>query len=266
VKALTFRVRFFTAQFKIHTQKLTRRSYLIPPPSAVTGFFGAVLGLPREVLYYKSDNILAGAELLRFEGRAVSLSRIFKIDRSAESLSRLLSDYYKLLELSEKKRKEVIKDIQGLLTIKEDEMLYMPEYKFAVASTDDMLIERGFKKLKNLDFEYDVFGGNDYHFVEYIGDVKLAKVIKTTSGRGYCRCSDLDHIEANEFTIIKNVTSAIAYRPLVIPAPFHENGTYEDYVQVYGADIVTRRALDAVDDGESKIFVYKVRPFIAVRI
>ena len=199
MKAITSVVRFITAQFKDHTQKLVRRTYLIPPPSAVAGFFGAILGLSRKELWENSDKLLAGAELRSLEGRAVSICRIFKIDRPIKSLIRLLEDYHKLGTLSERKRKEVINGIQGLLTIKESEELYMAEYKFAVASTNEQLIEEGAERLKELDFEYEVFGGNDYNFVEYVGGVRRAKLIKSTKGRGYCKLRDFEKLETGIF-------------------------------------------------------------------
>jgi len=265
MKAVTFIVRFITAQFKEHTQKLVRRTYLIPPPSAVAGFFGAVLGLSLRELWEKSDELLAGAELRSFKGRSVNLSRVFKLDRSATRLVKLLKDYYKLAELPEKKRAEVIKQVQELLTVKESEELYMPEYKFAVASSDEKLIERGAEKLRNLDFEYDTFGGNDYHFVEYVGDVRPAKVIKSIRGRGYCKRIDLDRVEATSFNIIWSVNSA-THQPLVMPVMFRKAGIFEEFVQVYGADIIVRKERTAVDDRESKVFVYNVRPFLVVKM
>ncbi|GEM_PF-2049706 len=265
MKAITFTVRFITAQFKEHTQKLVRRTYLIPPPSTVAGFFGAILGLPLKELRKKSDMLLAGAELLSFKGRLISLSRMFKIDRSIAGLKKLLDEYRKLAELPRRKRVEVMKDIQGLLTIKESEELYMPEYKFAIASSDEILIDEGFRRIKSLDFEYEVFGGNDYHFVDFIGNVKFAKVVKTTRGRGYCRRIDLDRVEASSFSIVLDINSA-SRQPIVMPVIFNEAGSFVEFVQIYGADIITRRSLLAVDDGESRIFVYNVKPFLVVRI
>ena len=265
MKAITSVVRFITAQFKDHTQKLVRRTYLIPPPSAVAGFFGAILGLSRKELWENSDKLLAGAELRSLEGRAVSICRIFKIDRPIKSLIRLLEDYHKLGTLSERKRKEVINGIQGLLTIKESEELYMAEYKFAVASTNEQLIEEGAERLKELDFEYEVFGGNDYNFVEYVGGVRRAKLIKSTKGRGYCKLRDFEKLETDSFHMVWNLSSQIR-QPLILPVRFREYETFEEYIQAYGAEIVACRALDTVDDGESRIFVYRVRPFLVMEV
>jgi len=265
MKAITFIVRFITAQFKEHTQKLVRRTYLIPPPSAVVGFFGAILGFSREELWKNGDKLLAGAELRSLGGRAVSLCRIFKIDRSATALVRLLEDYYRIDKLPMKKKKNILEEIQGLLTIKESEELYMAEYKFAVASTDEQLMKEGVRRLKELDFEYEVFGGNDYNFVEYIGEVKEAKLVKSTRGSGYCKRDDFKKLEASRFYIVRDLGLQIR-QPLILPVKFHEGGVFEDYIQAYGAEIVSYRALDAVDDNESKIFVYKVKPFLVMRI
>ena len=144
--ALTFIVRFLTAQFKDHMQKMTRRTYLIPPPSAIAGIFGAILGLKREELYKVSNEMLAGAELRFLGGRIVTSARIFKMDRLPSALISLLRRYY-----SGERSEDVIKDMQGLLTIKESEELYMPEYKFAIASPNKALIEEGMKRLKEYD-------------------------------------------------------------------------------------------------------------------
>lgn len=260
MKALTFIVRFITAQYKDHAQKMTRRTYLIPPPSAIAGVFGAVLGLSREKLYEIGDEILAGAELRSLEGRIVTSARIFKIDRSLSGLTSLLRRYY-----SGERSKDVVKDIQGLLTIKESEELYRPEYKFAVASSDEALIEECLRRLENYDFEYDIFGGNDYHFVEFIGNPRPAKLEKSLDGCGYCRREDFDRIEVNTFKIVWNVKDFNSKSiPIVMPVTFIAD-VKEDFIQVYGAKMILKNEREVVNDGESKIFVHKVKPFLTFR-
>jgi hypothetical protein len=39
-----------------------------------------------------------------------------------------------------------------------------------------------------------------------------------------------------------------------------------EFVQVYGAKIIAKKELTVVDDGESKVFVYKVDPFLVMQI
>ena len=255
MKALTFKVRFLTAQFKDHTSKLTRRTYLIPPPSVVAGIFGAILGLKRKELVELSKEMLAGAELKSLKGRTVNLARIFKFDRSASQLLTLIKSYYE-------NRSKVIKDIQGILTIKESEELYMPEYKFAVASSDESLMDEGIRRLRDFDFQYEIFGGNDYHFVEFMGEPRIAKMDRSREGYGYCPREYFERIEAESFNIAYNTNAIEGTRsPIVMPVTFLAN-VNKEFVQAYRAKIITKRELNVVDDGESKIFVYEVSPFL----
>ncbi|MEM2915664.1 MAG: CRISPR-associated protein Cas5, partial [Candidatus Bathyarchaeia archaeon] len=253
--------RFLTAQYKDHMQKITRRTYLIPPPSAVAGIFGALIGLEKDELYKISEEMLAGAEIRFLGGRTITSARIFKIDRPLPALISLLRRYY-----GGERSEDLIKDIQGLLTLKESEELYMPEYKFAIASSNETLIERGLKKLREYDFEYDVFGGNDYHIAEFIGDPKPAKLEKSPEGYGYCRREDFDRVEAESFDIVWS-TEALGGEPnpIVIPTTFLAN-VKEEFIQVYGAKMLLKRERNVVNDGESMIFVHEVKPFLVLRI
>ncbi|MEM1515740.1 MAG: CRISPR-associated protein Cas5 [Nitrososphaerota archaeon] len=261
MKALTFIVRFLTAQYKDHMQKMTRRTYLIPPPSAVAGMFGAILGLEMEELYKVSDEILAGAELRFLGGRIITLARTFKMHCSVSELVRLLKRYY-----AGERSEYVINKMQKLLTIKESEELYMPEYKFAIASSNEALVGEGMKRLKEHDVEYDIFGGNDYHFIEFIGDPKPAELKKSSEGCGYCRREDFERIEAETFNVVWEMRGIGGeLTPLVMPVTFLAN-VKEDFIQVYGAKIRLKSEREVVNDGESKIFVHKVKPFLTLRI
>jgi CRISPR-associated Cas5-like protein len=233
LKALTFKIRFLTAQFKDHTSKLTRRTYLIPPPSVVAGVFGAILGLKRKELAELSKGMLAGAELRSLNGRIVTLARIFKFEEEGP-----------------------------ISTIKESEELYMPEYKFAVASCDESLMDEGIRRLRDFDFQYEIFGGNDYHFVEFIGEPRIAKMDRSREGYGYCPREYFERIEAESFNIAYDTSAIEGTRsPIVMPVTFLAN-VNKEFVQAYGAKIITKRELNVVDDGESKIFVYEVSPFL----
>lgn len=254
MKALTFKIRFLTAQFKDHTSKMVRRTYLIPPPSTVAGIFGAILGLSLGRLAELSRDMLAGAELRSLNGRFITLARVFKFDRSASGLLTLIRNYYAASYKSEKERKEVIKQIGELLTIKESEELYMPEYKFAIASNNESLLEEGIRRLEDFNFEYEVFGGNDYHFVESIGEPRPARMYNSREGCGYCPREDFERIEVEE-----------TKQSLIVPVTFLAN-VKADYIQVYGAKIIASKELTVVDDGESKIFVYEVNPFLVTQI
>ncbi|RLE92298.1 MAG: hypothetical protein DRN04_10665 [Thermoprotei archaeon] len=262
--AITFTIRFLTAQFKEHAQKLVRRTYLIPPPSAVAGIFGAILGVPREKLYdfCREKCILAGAELLSFEGYFSQVSRIFKFDRDAMQLVKLLDSWYKIHTLSRGKRDEVFKAISELMTIYRSEVLYKPEYKFAIVSSDIGVIREGIRRIRDLNFEFEVFGGNDYHFVDFVGSVKEARLVDSSVGRGYCPQSKFKEVKASNFTITRypERTRIDGRTPLVVPGYIGGN-IDEWYIFVYGADIITVEPLKVVDDGESRIFVYPAHEY-----
>lgn len=266
MKALTFKVCFSTAQFKDHISKMTRRTYLIPPPSAIAGTLGAILGLGRKKLVELSSEMLAGAELRSLNGRVTSLARIFKFDRPTSQLLALVKKYYEASYRNRKDKEEVVKSIGQLLTIKENEELYMPEYKFAIALNDESLLEDGMKRLRDFDFEYEVFGGNDYHFVEFIGDPKPAKIYNSREGYGYCPREDFEGIETESFSIAYDISMVKGAKcPIIMPVTFLAN-VRADYIQVYGAKIIAKKDLTVVDDGESKIFVYNVNPFLVAQI
>ena len=254
LKGFTFTVRFITAQFKEHTQKLVRRTYLIPPPSAIAGFIGAVLGLKREELAKLSEEMWAGAELKSLEGQLITLARIYKLERGVEGI---IKQFYV-------DRRKVYKEVREILTIKESYELFRPTYKFALASTRESLIDEAVNRLKNLDFEYEVFGGNDYHFVEYIGDVKTASVEASREGCGYCPREYFKNVKAYSYSAIPDLSKLKQFKaPLIIPAIFLAN-VHAEYIQVFGAEIITSKELFVVNDGDSKVFVYNVKPFLVM--
>jgi CRISPR-associated Cas5-like protein len=256
---LTFVVRFRTAQFKLHFQKLARRTYLIPPPSAVAGLFGAILGIPRDELrgFCERNRILAGADLRSLGGLYVTLTRIHKFDRSSKEILQLLNEWSLHKPSKGRKIEDVYKDMMGLLPLKESEELFEPEYKFAIAATDSVVRE-GFRRLHELDFEYEIFGGNDYNFVDHIGEPREARLYKTRKGSGYCPTEELQSIEARNYTIIMDADhfhkEPAVSPPFLMSAPM--GSQMERFTFAYGATLLTKTDRDAVDDGESTIFVY----------
>lgn len=257
---LTFVVRFQTAQFKVHFQKLTRRTYLIPPPSAVAGLFGAILGVPRNELksFCKKQNVLVGAELRDLQGYYTTISRIFKFDRSSGEVIELLKEWLSRRPASKKRQlTNIYKDMAGLMPLKESEGLFRPEYKFAVAAKDEV-IKECLRRIRELDFEYEIFGGNDYNFVEYIGNVREAYLIKTKEGSGYCQTKHIQSIKAQNYTIITNTKCSLGRGflrlPIVIFAPVGPD--METFAFVYGANIIATLEKNAIYDGESTIFVH----------
>lgn len=254
LKALTFIARFRTAQFKVHFQKLARRSYLIPPPSAVAGLFGAIMGVPRDKLkaFCEEQRILTGAELRNLEGYYVTVSRIFKFDRDKADVISLLEKWSR-----NPRDAETYKAIVGLMPLKESEELFKPEYKFAIAGKDEV-IEECLRRVQELNFEHDIFGGNDYHFVEYIGGAREASLTKSKKGCGYCLAEDVQQIDAQEYNVVfdseRLVKGGVARLPVVVFAPVGPKA--RTFLFVYGASIVAKSNRDAVQDGESTIFVF----------
>jgi CRISPR-associated Cas5-like protein len=257
--ALTFVVRFQTAQFKLHFQKLARRTYLIPPPSAVAGFLGAMMGVERGDLknFCKKHNLLAGAELRHLEGFYATISRVFKFDRDKKGLVQLMEEFLLRKPIGKRKLEDVYKDMLGLLPLKESEELFKPEYKFAIVA-EDTVVKECLRRLLRFDFMYDVFGGNDYHFLEYIGNVRRGHFIKSKKGGGYCPAKYLERIEAEAYTLIADTSfipnKGITQTPMVIFAQVGPD--MEDFAFAYRTDIVATQELGAVSDGESTIFVY----------
>lgn len=263
MRALTFIVRFQTAQFKLHHQKLVRKTYLIPPPSAVAGLFGAVLGVPRRELkaFCRENGVMAGAELLSLEGFYVTLARIFKFDSERSSLGglkKLINDYWNGSE-------RALKDMLGTRPIKESEELFRPTYKFAVVA-ENKVIDEGLKRLRELYFEYEIFGGNDYHFVEDIGNVREANIIKSLEGTGYCPIDLVKDIHAysQRFEVVRSIEYLAGRRelnlPFIVSAPVGPD--LEQFFFAYRANFVTRTEVDAVYDGESKIFVFNAERYL----
>lgn len=126
------------------------------------------------------------------------------------------------------------------------------------------MIEKGLERLENYDFEYDIFGGNDYHFVEFIGRQMLAEVKKSIEGYGYCPLSYFEKIETEyqSYSILRDLSRIHEIRhPIIIPTRFLAN-IDADYLQVYNAKITTNTEIDVADDGEDKIFIYTVKPFL----
>lgn len=258
--AVTFIVRFRTAQFKLHFQKLARRTYLIPPPSAVAGIFGAILGVERNKLeaFCEENSVMTGAELRNLEGYYITLSRIFKFDRDARDIVRLLEEFWTHTPRGKRTLESVYKDVYGLMPIKESEELFKPEYKLAMVARNE-LVKKVLRRLRAFDFEYEIFGGNDYHLVEHMGKPREARVIKSKRGRGYCPASELEKIEALNYKIILNTKNSFSKSNLQPPIVFFADVGLQlkTFAFVYGANIITKTERDAVQDEESTIYVYR---------
>ncbi|MEM4536853.1 MAG: hypothetical protein QXP92_06420, partial [Nitrososphaerota archaeon] len=83
---------------------------------------------------------------------------------------------------------------------------------------------------------------------------------------GYCRREDFERVGTETFNVVwemKGLGGELT--PIVMPVTFLAN-IKEDFIQVYGAKIKLKSEREVVNDGESKIFVHEVKPFLALRI
>ncbi len=218
--ALTFTLAFETAQFKKHPVKLYRDTYISPPPSAVAGMVGAILGVRRGYLreFACERGLLTGAVLLDYEGVVNETMTVVK-----------MKDWR-----------------QYIRSPKRSVLLYRPRYRIAVASPDVKTVDELERRLKHLDFEFELFGGNDYNFASYVGEVRKGKLVRTKRGHGYCRLSDLDGVEGNGTLHLDDLNE--------------EN--LEKYAFGQGVTLRLKEEALAVDDGEHRILVHESWKFL----
>jgi len=235
-QALTFKISFFTAQFRKHHVKLYRDTYLMPLPSTISGMIGAILGIRRKYLkdFVKKVSMLCGSELLSFDGHINEFVRIFKFPR--ERISKIL---------------EKLRDPKGsreLLPVYKSISLFQPVYKIAVALKNENVYVDLLRRLRELDFAFDIYGGNDYNFVKDIWDIKEAKVIMSKTGRGYCPSDEFSNISpGNEVIIVSDMVLA---------------DVKEKFIFAYGGDMILKQEKEVVEDDESKVFVYPAEKFL----
>ncbi|MEM3587875.1 MAG: hypothetical protein QXO71_11210, partial [Candidatus Jordarchaeaceae archaeon] len=146
--------------------------------------------------------------------------------------------------------------LQELIPIKESEEIFRPLHKLAVAG-NETVIKECIDRLKELDFEYEIFGGNDYHMVEEIGDIREAKLVKEKVGSGYCPLEFFEDVKSSEYEVDLEGGlrgRKIASLPLVSISVI--GPSLERFIFAYGTEIIAREYIDAVNDEEDKIFVY----------
>ncbi len=218
--ALTFRLSFETAQFKKHLIKLYRDTYIAPLPSAILGIVGAIVGVRRRELkeFACKKGILAGAVLLTYEGTVNETMTVVKM----------------------KNWREYIR------TPKRSVLLYRPEYKVAVASSSQKLMKELEERISRLDFEFEIFGGNDYNFLSWIGCSRKARLVRTKEGQGYYRLTDLKGMDGSGIIHIDEVNESE-----VVKYAFGQGVTFK----------LKREAL-AVDDSEHLILVHETWKFL----
>jgi len=217
---LTFKISFLTAQFRKHIIKLYWDTYLIPPPSAILGFVGAIMGVERRDLkeFAKKYNICTGAIILDYRGEGEEIATIIKY----------------------KGGKELIR------TPKRSRFLYNPIYKFGIISSNRRIINMLKKRLDEWDFVFEVYGGSDYHFIDNIGDVRIGKYIETSKAFGY---QVLDYVK--RFIPQENGS--------IIKIDYLHNvamGKILRYVFAYKALLETYKPKPAISDGEHVFYIH----------
>jgi CRISPR-associated protein Cas5 subtype I-B len=219
-EALTFDISFETAQFRKHLLKMYRDTYMIPLPSTVVGIIGAICGVKREFLksFVSERRILTGATILGFEGLINEVATLIKM----------------------KDWREIIRT--PVMSV----ILFRPNYRLAIASRDGSFIGELRDRLVHLDFEFDIYGGNDYNFVSCIGQPKDAKLSLSEEGEGICRLDDLKSIKGKGTLYLDDVN----------------DGKVSRYAFSLGTSIKTKQPLPIVDDGERRIFVHDPSKFL----
>lgn len=219
-KALTFKIEFDTAQFKKHLLKLYRDTYLIPLPSSIAGIVGAILGIKKFNLrdWARQNELLAGALMLSYEGIVDEMMTVVKM-----------------------------KGWMGFLrTPKKNIILFRPKYKVAIASLNQELTKELEERIKNLDFEFEIFGGNDYNFVSWIGEIRKARLELSSEGHGYCKLEDLKEVEGMGTIHLDEVN----------------DGTVSKYAFSQGVKMRLKEPRFTVNDGEHSIFVHHCWRFL----
>jgi len=208
----------------------------MPLPSTIAGIIGAILGIRRKELrdFIYDVNLYCGAELISYDGYVKELARIFKFPKG------------KISEIVRKLKDP--KTARELQPIYESVSLYEPEYKIAVALRDKEIYDDLLRRLRELDFVFDIFGGNDYNFVKNIWDIKKARFIRSHVGRGYCL--------SKYFKSIRSGNKVIIVSDMVLA------NVKEKFIFTYGGDVFLKTEKEVVDDGESRIFVHLAEYFL----
>ncbi len=212
----------------------------MPLPSTIAGLIGAILGIRRKFLieFVKQKDMHCGAELIGFDGYISEYVRFFKFPKKRKS------EILKLLE-DPKKRKELMPVYKSL-------SLFQPKYRIAIAVNDEDLRDELMYRLRNFEFVYDVYGGNDYNFVDRIWAIKKAKILTSDRGRGYCSIDDFKSVEPDGKAIISSDVVLANVK--------------KKFVFVCYGEIILKNKLLVVQDDESRVIVHKASPFLVTNL
>ena len=218
--ALTFDISFETAQFKKHLLKTYRDTYMMPLPSTVAGILGAICGIRRGSLngFVIEKGILTGVAMLGLDG--------------------LISEVATLVKM--KGWRELIR------TPVKNVILFKPKYRIAVASRDSSFLGELRDRLMRLDFGFEVYGGNDYNFLSWVGKPRDAKLSLSDEGEGICKLEYLESIEGSGTLYLDDVN----------------DGEVSRYAFGLDMRMRTKAPLPVVEDGERKIFVHDPSKFL----
>jgi len=153
VDAVTARVDFFEAHFRVHRTKCAALTYPAPLPTSVAGIFGALCGWERRL-----DGPPKEAESLLFGAKIVSHGGI----------CRELATY-----------KETPKNVRGVAPII---LINEPRYLIAMAGEG---VEQWYKLLSGGSFHYLPYGGQSWFFPKDIGDFRLKIASETKEIESY---------------------------------------------------------------------------------
>lgn len=225
MKGITFKIHFFSAHFKLHKVKRFKDTYIIPLPSSIAGMIGSIFGVEREHFkeWTRENNLYCGAKLLDYKGVNPEYSILWKFDNFEDVIRS--PDYIRIL--------------------------VEPVYIIGVAGKKN-LVEELFERLKTLNFEAPIFGGNDYHFVKYIGDVKMGELVKSNKGEGYLSRD-----------LVRNIYNFNGVSAQIYVA-YVRASIRKDFVFVYNGYIESSEPVDIVEDGANKIFVHPAWDFISI--
>lgn len=217
MKATSFLVSFQRSLFREPLQLKSWLTTLLPPPSAVAGFFGALLGIPRENLYEWSKNKLFGAKLLSFNGWLTEYASIIKYKRPKK----------REIPSSRLKSFGIMDSKYSLLNIRMMS-LFKPEYLFIVAGEIDKILEF-IQEKKAVFFPY---GGNSDCMLTGIKKIHEGEIKYSNIGEGVAKMKDVDNIRLEKGGIVRIV---------------HYPQFKEDFCQVFRGEIILKRDYPTFD-------------------
>jgi CRISPR-associated Cas5-like protein len=133
----SIKIKFSEAHFSLHYTKGFSLSYPVPLPSSVAGILAALLGVRRDEINEKFSNFLFGSKL---------------INSPIENF-----ENYTYIQYG--------KNIKGVTAL---QFFSDVEYELAIGSSNKQILEAFLDKIKQYNFTYLPFGGQNDFFIEEI--------------------------------------------------------------------------------------------------